>query len=307
MLSIRELSQSLTRTGNKQMQRQRRTGFTLIELLVVISIIALLIGILLPALTKARRSARVGGCMNNLHWIMVATSMYMDDTNDNIPVRQTYNDRWLSNYNHGGRFPIEGAYGGGIESGAYCLPYDRPLNSYAEPNTPLGGTPGSGGQRGKNDNGVSDDDFRDPNQFNVHIFECPDDRNFNYQMGGGSEPKDGYSCYEAIGTSYMFNCYWFDGLSDHPDAEPDWETGKKMFNRSRLTYASQMVAYFDDPCDAMYWKRHSPPLTHHGAKDTYSIAFVDAHASLVLMDGKGAFDTYNTSAYFMIFPELLQR
>jgi len=54
-------------------------GFTLIELLVVISIIALLVGILLPVLGAARHSARAMQCMNNMRQIETAHYSYMID------------------------------------------------------------------------------------------------------------------------------------------------------------------------------------------------------------------------------------
>ena len=65
---------------------QRQSGFTLIEMLVVISIIALLIGILLPALGKARRSAQVVASASNQRQIVIGVAAYATDNNGAIPV-----------------------------------------------------------------------------------------------------------------------------------------------------------------------------------------------------------------------------
>jgi prepilin-type N-terminal cleavage/methylation domain-containing protein len=61
-----------------------RRGFTLIELLVIIAIIALLIGILLPAMSKARRVGRIAICGSNMHQMGVATHSYAADFQDKI-------------------------------------------------------------------------------------------------------------------------------------------------------------------------------------------------------------------------------
>ncbi len=62
-----------------------RCGFTLIELLVVMSITALLIGILLPALSHARTAARKTACLSNLHQLAIAFTAYLEDSDGIMP------------------------------------------------------------------------------------------------------------------------------------------------------------------------------------------------------------------------------
>lgn len=84
---------------HSQQRRQRQSAFTLIELLVVISIIALMISILLPALAAARSSAKQIACGSNVRQAMIGHFTYSIDSNGLLvpksaapPLAATYND-----------------------------------------------------------------------------------------------------------------------------------------------------------------------------------------------------------------------
>jgi prepilin-type N-terminal cleavage/methylation domain-containing protein/prepilin-type processing-associated H-X9-DG protein len=73
--------------GQDSGRRYWARGFTLIELLVVISIIGLLIGLSVPALSRARENARRTKCLSNVRQLQIALQLYADSHDGRVPPR----------------------------------------------------------------------------------------------------------------------------------------------------------------------------------------------------------------------------
>lgn len=151
-----------------------RRGFSLLELLISLSIIAILIGLLLPMLVYARSVARTTLCAGNLRQMSTAWSLYLSEYGT-FP-QYTQSPDWK--------------YGGAefaVKLGNPILAADRPINAFMAD----GGT--------------------DEGEKISLLFRCPSDRGIVLKPAddGGMEPNAPKvaSCFQNFGTSYRANPY----------------------------------------------------------------------------------------------------
>lgn len=241
-------------------------GFTLIELLVVIAVIAMLMAILLPALSKARQLSRCVVCQSKLRQIAAAWHMYLNDNNEKF--YQGVN----ANLNYGGWRGIEGQDG---DPTSTWPPY-RPLNLYMELDTDL------------------------ESEHGAEVFFCPADR------GGFSGALVREKVYRAVGTSYQTNIFLIGqnkcSAFSSRTATLDKEISKRLPNTTFLRACKpSLLLLIGDYGWINQWQPKPNPVPAwktlaewHGRENRFNLAFLDGHTRfLEIRKGFYVTDEYN--------------
>jgi prepilin-type N-terminal cleavage/methylation domain-containing protein len=195
--------------------RQTTSGFTLIELLVVIAIIAILASLLLPALSRAKDSAKRVACMNNQRQLYLGWAMYTHDNNGFIPRNELT----------GGYDPLNLAW----VSGMMCYENDifQPKSRYGESTNVLLLVPGNFGSIG-------------PYVGASGAYRCPADSSWIEINGARHSRVRSYSMNEKLGL-----------INGFPDS--DYYRYKTFTQEQELSAAGVSIYIFLDEHEDTIW------------------------------------------------------
>ena len=267
--------------------RTTGSGFTLIELLVVISIIALLVALLLPAVKKAKENARTVTCASNLRQAALAGFSYAADNSGMLPAYARPSDGIDSpNTNESNKVAWNQWYiGGDDDSATTSVRGRRKLASYTQPKA----------------------------------WACPSDVGKPldpFNIGGGP-----YNLFGWTGSSYLYNGNWYGAGSVDPDWDHPVLWGKRvddLLNQSRQVMIGDAAIFYMAP----YWEWYTPPGPHgtempwhdvpanhpahlivdgvHFYDPKCNVGFLDGHVSFLPLGPYGPVDySANTDQYVL--------
>jgi prepilin-type N-terminal cleavage/methylation domain-containing protein len=263
-------------------------GFTLIELLVVVAIIALLISILLPSLSKAKEQAKKVKCMSNMRQIGGAMMNYFTEVNDWFPYEKRPmpdgSTPWLHGFYYGGHpgrhipQPGDPNYWWGYTDGHYRdTPNGRPFNRYLYTELPDYDVP------------LTSPLYETVR--NMPLFRCPSDTG-GFWNTGPSDTPNGRELYRETGSSYDLNYHYAQGWGmvapqgapADPNYAKKWMHRCNAFLRQQMqTDSARLIMLYEDPFDVAVWNG-IPNRGWHKEWMRHSFLFLDGHANNVITD-----------------------
>jgi prepilin-type N-terminal cleavage/methylation domain-containing protein len=266
----------------------RPRAFTLVELLVVISIIALLISILLPALSASRKSAQLAQTLSNLRQIGIGSGAYAADFKGSppiTPVGRAYGASvntvgWCS-WSFGGKFADP--YWASRSFGYFDLAPDaRPINAYIYTDNLHPDVTGAAGYNGPQN--PANNSQRTP--LELEVFRSP--RDARTMQRNWPNTTDGVSSYDDVGTSYHSNMKWLLQLDNAGYSYDEaFELGHRRFRTGTGIDPSRFVLYHDQVADVILtpWSSGLPVVeADFGRPNQSAMTYLDGHADLATIE-----------------------